>query len=119
MSLRLRLFLTNVIVFVSVLLCTTTIAFGYKARQVLPRLIKLEQYKAMQNLPNLAVYQNILALFGQVNDHGTVLAISSSLLTVSALSLSLTQSILKPLQRIERIAKRFSEGDWAARIPPS
>lgn len=119
MSLRLRLFLTNVLVFVSVLFCTTTISFGYKARQVPPRLVKLEQYKAMQNLPNLAVYQNILALFGQVNDHRTVLAISSSLLTVSALSLSLTQSILKPLRRIERIAKRFSEGDWAARIPPS
>ncbi|MBN8564860.1 MAG: HAMP domain-containing histidine kinase [Leptolyngbya sp. UWPOB_LEPTO1] len=119
MSLRLRLFLTNVLVFVSVLLCTTTISFGYKARQVPPRLVKLEQYKAMQNLPNLAVYQNILAIFGQVNDHRTVLAISSSLLTVSALSLSLTQSILKPLRRIERIAKRFSEGDWAARISPS
>lgn len=121
MSLRLKLFLTNVLVLVSALLCAATVAYGYKSQQFPARLANLErQYeKSEQKLTNQSSYNDIVDLFHRVNDRGTMLAFGSSLLTVGALSLSLTSSILHPLRKIERVAKRFSEGDLNARIPPS
>ncbi|MGG6269069.1 sensor histidine kinase [Leptolyngbya sp. AN03gr2] len=121
MSLRVRLFLTNLLVLVSALLCAATVAYGYKSQQFPARLANLErQYeKSEQKLTNQSSYNDIVDLFHRVNDRGTMLALGSSLLTVGALSLSLTNSILHPLRKIERVAKRFSEGDLNARIPPS
>ncbi len=124
MSLRLRLFLTNVLVLVSALLCAATVAYGYKSQQFPARLANLERrYKqstsSEQKLANQDSYNDIVDIFYRVNDRGTLLAFAASLLTVSLLSLSLTHSILKPLRKIERVAKQFSEGDLDARIPPS
>lgn len=124
MSLRLRLFLTNALVLVSALLCAATVAYSYKSQQFPARLANLEkQYQqsaqSEQKLANQDSYNDIVDIFHHVNDRGTMLALGSSLLTVIALSLSITSSILKPLRKIERVAKRFSEGDLDARIPPS
>ncbi|KAM3092528.1 sensor histidine kinase [Phormidesmis sp. 146-35] len=124
MSLRLRLFLTNLLVLVSALLCAATVAYSYKSQQFPARLANLErQYEksaqSEQKLTNQNSYNDIVDIFHHVNDRGTILALGTSLLTVFALSLSLTSSILNPLRKIERVAKRFSEGDLDARIPPS
>ena len=124
MSLRLRLFLTNVLVLVSALLCAATVAYSYKSQQFPARLANLERRyeksaQSEQKLTNQNSYYDIVDIFHHVNDRGTILALGTSLLTVSALSLSLTSSILNPLRKIERVAKRFSEGDLDARIPPS
>lgn len=124
MSLRLRLFLTNALVLVSALLCAATVAYSYKSQQFPARLANLEkQYtqstQSEQKLANQNSYNDILDIFYRVNDRGTLLALGSSLLTVGALSFSLTHSILQPLRKIEQVAKQFSEGDLDARIPLS
>jgi len=124
MNLRLRLFLSHLLILVSGLTFAGAVAHSYKAQQFPARLAKLE--KAQQGvLPppeNLAIqncFSETLELFYSVNDRGTLWALALSFLTVGTLSLYLTRCILKPLRKIEQTAKRFSSGDLAVRIPPS
>jgi signal transduction histidine kinase len=125
MNLRLRLLLTNLLVLALGLLSAGTIAHSYKARQF-PRQVQQMQEQSRELAVKKGANPNpdssslgTIDLFNQINDRGTVLALTISFLGAGGLSLWMTYSILRPLKQIEQAAKRFSSGDLKARVPAS
>ncbi|MBE9014361.1 HAMP domain-containing histidine kinase, partial [Pseudanabaenaceae cyanobacterium LEGE 13415] len=123
MTLRLRFFLSHLLILVSSLTLAGVVAHSYKAQQFSSRLARMERAQQSAPSPGSSAIQNCfsetLDLFYTVNDQGTLSALFLSFFTVGGLSVYLTRSILKPLKKIEYAARQFSAGDLDVRILPS
>jgi signal transduction histidine kinase len=121
MNLCLRLFLTNLTVLVSGLVCATIVAQSYKAQEFSSGLAQVEQ--TLQQLKRDSATQDFLneALrwLYVINDRGTLAAFVSCFLVIGILSIYFGRSILMPLRAIEQKVEQFSAGDLAVRIHPS
>ena len=115
LSLSLRLFLVNLLA-LALGVSAIGIAYAYRSYKFSDGFSKIPQPRVPED--GQPYNQEVIDLFHKVNAEGIALALLFSLLSAAGLSVLLTCVLTKPLKKIERAAKRFSEGDMESRVPP-
>lgn len=115
LSLSLRLFLVNLLA-LALGVFALGIAYAYRAQKFSDGFSKIVK-------PNISIdgqnqNQDVINLFYQINAEGIALALLFSLLSAAGLSIFMTYVLTRPLKKMERAAKQFSEGNMDSRVPP-
>lgn len=115
LSLSLRLFLVNLLV-LTLGVSAIGIAYLYREKKFSDGFSKI--IKPDTSISGQAYDQEIIDLFNRINAEGIALALIFSVLSAAGLSILVTCLLTQPLQKIERAAQRFSEGNMESRVPP-
>jgi signal transduction histidine kinase len=115
LPLSLRLFLVNLLALANGVFAIA-IAYSYCSYKFSERFSKIPQPNIFKDGQNY--HREVIDLFHKVNTEGIALAVLFSILSAGGLSILLTCGLTQPLKKIERAAKRFSEGDLESRVPP-
>ena len=101
-SLRLRLLLTNLLVMFVTLGASAGIAHIYKAQAFEEQVSDTVLADPAKPSAEKTDANFILAVFNQINDQGTQIALAVSIASVGLLTWSLIETIDRPLRKIER-----------------
>jgi signal transduction histidine kinase len=115
LSLSLRLFLVNLLV-LTLGVSAIGIAYLYREKKFSDGFSKI--IKPDTSISGQAYDREVIDLFNRINAEGIALALIFSVLSAAGLSILVTYLLTQPLQKIERAAKRFSEGNMESRVPP-
>jgi signal transduction histidine kinase len=107
LSLSLRLFLVNLLA-LALGVSAIGIAYAYRSYKFSQSFSEISRPSVIED--GQQYHREVIDLFHKVNAEGIALALGLSILLTSVLT--------QPLKKIERSAKRFSEGDMESRIPP-
>lgn len=125
LSLKLRLLLSHLLVMATALTVVASFAHSYKDRAFEKDLAIIQQQTngtlgGKIEAKNIDALSNpILRSFNAVNTRGSILALSSGVICVSAISWAMACYITQPVRVIEQAVQDFANGKLDARIPRS